>query len=47
MKISELKTLITHAKSKLGLSERDVDYKSNRLLEIMQSGLEQLVITRE
>lgn len=40
MKISELKTLITHAKSKLGLSERDVDYKSNRLLEIMQSGLE-------
>ena len=32
--------LIAYAKEKLELKERDGEYKSNRLLEIMQSGLE-------
>lgn len=40
MEIEELKNLIEYAQEKLALKERDSGYKSNRLLEIMQSGLE-------
>lgn len=34
------KDLIDYAKEKLELNTRDVEYKTNRILEIMQSGLE-------
>jgi len=37
---NEIEDLITYAKEKLELNDRDKEYKSNRLLEIMQSGLE-------
>ena len=36
----EIKDLITYAREKLELKVRDGEYKSNRLLEIMQCGLE-------
>ena len=38
--LEQIKDLITYAKEKLELSSRDGEYKANRLLEIMQSGLE-------
>lgn len=38
--INEIKNLIKYAKERLELKERDSEYKSNRLLEIMRSGLE-------
>lgn len=38
--IRKIRKLITYAKEKLELSERDGEYKSNRLLEIISSGLE-------
>lgn len=38
--INEVKNLIKYAKERLELKERDSEYKSNRLLEIMRSGLE-------
>lgn len=40
MKINQINTLIAYAKGKLELNTRDSEYKANRLLEIMQSGLE-------
>lgn len=39
-RLEEIKNLIVYAEEKLGLDECDVLYKSNRLLEIMESGLE-------
>ena len=36
----ETENLITYAKEKLEFKERDAEYKANRLLEIMESGLE-------
>ena len=39
-RLEEIKNLIAYAEEKLGLDECDVLYKSNRLLEIMESGLE-------
>ncbi len=38
--IENIKELIAYAKAKLELNTRDSGYKSNRLLEIMQSGLD-------
>lgn len=38
--INEIKNLIKYAEERLELKERDSEYKSNRLLEIMRSGLE-------
>ena len=38
--LEQIKDLITYAKEKLKPSSRDGEYKANRLLEIMQSGLE-------
>ncbi len=35
----EIKNLISYAQEKLELKKRDAGYKSNRLLEIVQSGL--------
>lgn len=40
MEQEEILNLIAYAREKLELSSRDAEYKSNRLLEIMQSGLE-------
>jgi len=40
MEQKEIKKLIEYAKAKLELKARDEQYKSNRLLDIMQSGLE-------
>lgn len=40
MKQAKIKELITYAKEKLELKDRDKEYKANRLLELMQSGLE-------
>ncbi|MCM1532373.1 MAG: hypothetical protein NC114_08900 [Ruminococcus flavefaciens] len=37
---NEIENLITYAKENLELSERDKEYKANRILEIMESGLE-------
>ena len=36
----QIQGLISYAREKLELKERDGEYKANRLLEIMQSGLE-------
>lgn len=38
--INEIKNLIKYAQERLELKVRDGEYKANRLLEIMQSGLE-------
>ena len=38
--IEQIKDLVGYAREKLELKERDGEYKANRLLEIMQSGLE-------
>ena len=38
--LEQIKDLITYANEKLNPSSRDGEYKANRLLEIMQSGLE-------
>ena len=40
MKQAQIKDLISYAREHLELKERDSEYKSNRLFEIMQSGLE-------
>ena len=40
MDFKDIANLTEYAKAKLGLKPRDADYKANRVLEIMQSGLE-------
>ena len=40
MNARQIKDIISYAEKKLELKERDCEYKANRLLEIMQSGLE-------
>ncbi len=40
MEKEEINNLIEYAKEKLEFKERDAEYKANRLLEIMESGLE-------
>lgn len=40
MNARQIKDIISYAEKKLEIKERDCEYKANRLLEIMQSGLE-------
>ena len=39
MEKEEINNLIEYAKAKLEFKERDAEYKANRLLEIISSGL--------
>lgn len=40
MELKDIKSLTEYAKAKLELKERDSEYKANRILDIIQSGLE-------
>ena len=40
MNARQIKDIISYAEKKLELKERDCEYKANRLLEIVNSGLE-------
>ena len=40
MEKEEINNLIEYAKAKLEFKERDAEYKANRLLEVIKSGLE-------